>query len=172
MNREPSRPDQAHGATGRASTLDSPLAAGEELVLVRSGDWRILVPMRHVERIHGAALPAAVPAQAAACPPMVCIAGELVPVLFGEALFGAAGVTLAASDQMILLRAGDRRALLWVDAAEEVLPFEPLSGEAALPALASGFSGRERAYAVLDVPRLLDVSLAPGGGDRGGEGTS
>jgi hypothetical protein len=122
--------------------------------------------MRHVERIHAAALPAAIPAEAGACHPVVSIAGELVPLLFCEALLGATAVTLASSAQMLLLRAASRRALLWVDAAEEVLPFEPVGSDAALPALASAFSGRARPFAVLDVPALLDLALGPAAAGR------
>lgn len=160
--------DTTSGAlpTGSVPVAGARLAAGEELVLVRSGGWRLLIPMRHVERIHSAALPAVVPAVAPSHP-LLSIGGAMVPLVFCEVLLGAESVTLTASDKMILLRDGARRALLWVGAAEEVVPYEPLQGEAGLPALALGFSGRDRAYAVLDVPRLLDLTFAPADDDAG-----
>ncbi len=167
--REGTLPSDAAGgapAIGSAPTAGPDLAAGEELVLVRSEGWRLLVPMRHVERIYGAALPAVVPA-AAPSHPLVSIGGSMVPLLFCQVLLGADSVTLAASDKMILLRHRGRRALLWVGAAEEVVPYQPLQDEADLPALALGFSGRERAYAVLDVPKLLDLAVAPAPGEAG-----
>ncbi len=137
------------------------LAAGEELVLARSSKWRLLIPMRYVDRIYGATLPAVVPSAGAPSHPLVSIGGSMVPLLFCDALLGAESVTLAPSDMMILLRDEGRRALLWVSAAEEVVPFEPLATEASLPALALAFSGRDGAHAVLDVPKLLDLTVTP-----------
>jgi hypothetical protein len=139
----------------------SSLAPGDELVLARSGRWRLLVPMRYVERIHGAALPAVVPSAGSPAHALASIGGSMVPILFCEALLGADSVTLAGSDLMILLRDQRRRALLWVSAAEEVVPFEPLATDAELPELALAFSGRERAHAVLDVPKLLALAFKP-----------
>ncbi len=137
------------------------LAAGEELVLARSATWRLLIPMRYVDRIYGAALPAVVPSAGAPSHPLVSIGGCMVPLLFCDALLGADSVTLAPSDMMILLRDEGRRALLWVSAAEEVVPFEPLAPDAPLPALALAFSGRDSAHAVLDVHKLLDLTVPP-----------
>ncbi len=137
------------------------IAPGDDLVLARGARWRLLIPMRHVERIHGAALPAVVPSTGSPSPALVSIGGSMVPILFYDALLGADSVTLAGSDMMILLHHEGRRALLWVSAAEEVVPFEPLATDAALPALALAFSGRDRPHAVLDVPKLLDLTFAP-----------
>ncbi len=137
------------------------VAPGDELVLARSGRWRLLIPMRHVERIYGAALPAVVPSAGSPSHALVSIGGSMVPILFCDALLGADSVTLAGSDMMILLHHEGRRTLLWVSAAEEVVPFEPLATDAGLPALALAFSGRDRAHAVLDVPKLLDLTFAP-----------
>ncbi len=139
----------------------SSLAPGEDLVLARSGRWRLLVPMSYVERIHGAALPAVVPSAGSPAHALASIGGSMVPILFCEALLGADSVTLAGSDLMILLHDQGRRALLWVSAAEEVVPFEPLATDAELPELALAFSGRERAHAVVDVPKLLDLAFKP-----------
>lgn len=164
--REGTSPSDNALGTRVGATAGAALAMGEELVLVRSGSWRVLVPMRHVERIYGAVLPAVVPAVPPSHP-LVSIGGSMVPLVFCEVLLGADSVTLDASDEMVLLRHHGRRALLWVGAAEEVVPYEPLQGEADLPALALGFSGRERAYAVLDVPKLLDLAGAPVAGDSG-----
>lgn len=127
---------------------------------MRSGPWRLLVPMRHVERVHAAALPAARPVATGAVAPVVAIGDELLPVVFAEALLGAAEVPLAAEHQMLLLAAEGRRALLWVDAAEEIVervPVSPPSGAAAPGSLVAGWSGAERPLAVLDVPRLLEL---------------
>jgi hypothetical protein len=148
----------------------SGIAPGEDLVLARSIHWRLLVPMRHVERIYGAVLPAVVPSAGAPSHPLVSIGGTMVPIVFCDALLGAESVTLAASDVMILLRHEARRALLWVCAAEEVVPFEPLATDVALPALALAFSGRDHAHAVLDVPKLLDLTIAGSATDGAGMG--
>lgn len=145
----------------------SSVAPGDELVLARSGRWRLLIPMSYVERIHGAALPAVVPAAGSPAHALVSIGGNMVPILFCEALLGADSVTLAGSDLMILLHDQGRRALLWVSAAEEVVPFEPLATDAEPPELALGFSGRERAHAVLDVPKLLDLAFKACNADPG-----
>jgi hypothetical protein len=104
-------------------------------------------------------MPAARPAASAAAP-VVAIAGELVPVVFAGALVGATEVRLAPDQQMVLLAAGSRRALLWVDAVEDVVPHGPVSapgGEG--PAdLILAWSGPERPLAVLDVPRILALA--------------
>jgi chemotaxis signal transduction protein len=137
----------------------------EELVRVRAGAWQLLVPMRYVERVHGAALPAARPAAGDAVPPVVDLGGDLVPVVFAAALLGAEEVRLAPEQQMVLLGAAARRALLWVDAVEEVVEHAPVDGPApsSTPgALVAGWSHDGRPLAVLDVPRVLElVSGAP-----------
>ncbi len=156
------QPDDPPGARAGSS-----VAPGDELVLARSGRWRLLVPMRYVERIHGAALPAVVPSAGSPAHALASIGGSMVPILFCEALLGAESVTLAGSDLMILLHDQGRRALLWVSAAEEVVPFEPLAADAELPALALAFSGRDRAHSVLDVPKLLDLTFQPCDAGRG-----
>jgi chemotaxis signal transduction protein len=141
------------------------VSLGEELVLLRSGAWHMLVPMRHVERIYDAALPAAIPSVDGARHPMMTIGGALVPLLFCEALFGGDQVTLDTEDKMVLLRAGSRRALLWVDAVEEIVEHAPTSGRsdrAELSGLIAGFSGTERALPVLDIPKFLELAAAEG----------
>lgn len=139
-----------------APTAPDPLRLREELVAVRCGAWRLLVPMRHVARVLGAALPALAPGGDAA--PTVAVGSELLEVIFGEALLGAAEVALRGGDQMLLLEAGGRRALLWVSAVEEVVehrPVEPPAGAAAPAGLLAGWSAADRPLAVLDVPRML-----------------
>ncbi len=126
---------------------------------MRAGPWRMLVPMRAVERVHGAALPARAPGGGS---PVVAIAGALVPVVFAEALLGGGEATLAAEHQMLLLAAGGRRALLWVHAVEDVVEHAPVPappGVAAGP-LVAAWSGAERPLAVLDVPRLVSLACA------------
>lgn len=129
-------------------------------MLARSGAWRLLVPLRYVERILGAAMPAAIPSTASdRQPPLVAVGDELIPVIFCQALLGAERVSLAAADQMILVAHGGRRALVWVDAAEDLVPFEPVpppAGGTGAAALATAFSGRARPLAVLDVPGLVE----------------
>lgn len=142
-------------ASGRTS--DDTLRPGEELVAVRAAGWRLLVPLRVVERVLQAAMPAARPAREAAAP-VVAIGDALVPVVFAGALLGEREVRLGAQQQMILLRDGGRRALLWVDAVEDVVahaPAAPPPGDA--PDLVLGWSGAERPLAVLDVARVLDL---------------
>jgi hypothetical protein len=137
------------------------VAPGEELVRVRAGAWRLLVPMRRVERVLGAALPAPPPAAGAAAPPLLAVGGELVPVVFAEALIGAHEVQLAPEHQMLLVRDGARRALLWVDAVEDVVEHAPVAPPAPMAAapgdLVCGWSGTERSLPVLDVPSLLSL---------------
>ncbi len=132
----------------------------EDLVQIRSGAWRMLVPMRFVERILGAALPVARPSACGGASPVIAIGNALVPVLFADALLGAEEVRIGAEDQMVLLHHEGRRALLWVDAVEEVVEFsavQPPPGTESRAVIAA-FSGTERPLAVLDVPRLLELA--------------
>lgn len=140
--------------------MSGDLRPREELVQVRAGAWRMLLPMRFVERVLGAALPAAHPSAGGDAPPFVALGPALVPVLFADALLGAGEVTLRAEDQMVLLRAGDRRALLWVDAVEEVVEFAPVPPPPGSPdrSVVAAFSGAARPLAVLDVHRLLELA--------------
>jgi chemotaxis signal transduction protein len=152
MSDDPSDP----GAAARTSC--DGLRVEEELVTVRAGAWRLLVPLRHVERVVSAAMPAARPALAAASP-VVALGDDLVPVVFAEALLGAPEVRLAPDHQMVLLGADGRRALLWVDAVEDVVPHAPATPPPGTVAdLVVGWSGKGRPLAVLDVPRVLALT--------------
>jgi hypothetical protein len=132
---------------------------------VRAGAWRLFLPMRFVERIHGAALPAARPSGGVPASPVVALGpDDLVPVVFAEALLGAVEVRLAASQQMVLVGEGTRRALLWVDSVEDVVEHVPREAPAAdggPDGLVAGWSGESLPLAVLDVPRLLDLASGP-----------
>jgi CheW-like domain len=156
----------ADGVRAQGRTSERALADREELVSVRAAGWRILVPLRHVERILPAAMPAARPSGEAAAP-VVAVGRALVPVVFASALAGGADVELHPSQQMVLLHDGDRRALLWVDAVEDVVAHAPVPPAPGAPAgeLVLAWSGAERPLAVLDVPRL--VSLATQGSSEG-----
>src|SRR5512133_3548667 len=79
--------------SGRTST--DTLRPGEELVTVRAAGWRLLVPLRAVERVLPAAMPAGRPASAATAP-VVAVGDALVPVVFAGALLGEREVQLAA----------------------------------------------------------------------------
>ncbi len=148
-------------ATDRAPQRTSAdvLVPGEELVTIRAATWRLLVPLRHVERVLGAAMPAA---RAGVVPgnPVVAVGGELLPVVFAGALVGAEEITLRGAHQMVLLASGGRRALLWVDAVEDLVEHtpvpEPPSGVGGDLVLA--WSGAERPLAVLDVARVLALA--------------
>jgi chemotaxis signal transduction protein len=143
-------------ASGRTS--DDTLRPGEELVALRAAGWRLLVPLRAVERVLPAAMPAARPSADGAAP-VVALGGALVPIVFAAALVGEREVRLAASQQMVLLAERGRRALLWVDAVEDVVPHAPAPAPpGAAPDLALGWSGADRPLAVLDVSRLLDLA--------------
>jgi len=140
--------------------MSEELQPREELIQVRTGAWRMLLPLRYVERVLGAALPAARPVTSGDSVPVVAVGRDLLPVIFAEALLGAEEVGLGAEDQMILLGHGGRRALLWVDAVEEVLEFLPVPpppGDAGGLAVAA-YSGAGRPLAVLDVPLLLQLA--------------
>jgi hypothetical protein len=139
---------------GRLSTYGDGVSAVEELVMVRSGHWRMLIPVRHVRRIHPAALPAARPG-APARSPVVSLDGDLVPVAFAAARAGASRVEIAAHHQLVELEVGQRRGLLWVDSAEDVVPLEPAPGEPT--ALVAGWSGADRPLPILDVAGLLEL---------------
>ncbi len=141
---------------GNVCTPGAGVPAPDELVVVRAGTWRLLVPVQHVLRIHPAAMPAARPA-AEPRSPMVAVEGDLLPVAFAAALAGAAAVELAPHHQLIELGEGGRRGLLWVEAAEDVLPFEPSPGAPPRDALVAGWSGADRPLPILDVPRLLEL---------------
>ena len=116
--------------------------------------------MSAVERVHGAALPALQPRGGGPPTPVVGVGGALVPVIFAAALLGAEEVSLQAADQLLLLRAGEDRVLLWVDAVEEVVEHAPVPAPSAGAAagLACAWSGAERPLAVLDVPRLAALA--------------
>jgi len=120
----------------------------------------MLLPLRFVERVLGAALPAVRPSASGDAPPVVAIGRALVPVLFAVALLGADEARLGSADQMVLLRHGDRRALLWVDAVEEVVEFVPVPPPAGAveERIVAGYSGGDRPLAVLDVPNLLQLA--------------
>jgi len=156
----------AGGVRAQRRTSERALAEREELVSVRAAGWRLLVPLRHVERILPAAMPAARPSGEAAAP-VVAVKRELVPVVFASALVGGRDVELSPSHQMVLLGEGDRRALLWVDAVEDVVAHAEAPAPPGAPAgeLVLAWSGAERPLAVLDVPRLL--SLATEGSSEG-----
>ncbi len=132
------------------------MPATDELVVVRAGAWRLLLPIRHVRRIHPAALPTARPAPAPVAP-VVAVEGELLPVAFAAALSGDAAVELAPQHQLVELAADGRRGLLWVDAAEDVVAFEAAEGSRPAEALVAGWSGAARPLPILDVPRLLKL---------------
>lgn len=137
------------------------LVPGEELIRIRTGTWHLLVPMRFVERVHAAALPAVRPATRGGAAPVVAVGDELVPVVFAEALLGATEVALAPEHQLVQLRTGRGRALLWVDAVEEVLahaPAAPPPGADARAELVTGWSAAPRPLAILDVPRVLELA--------------
>ncbi|HET9552195.1 MAG TPA: chemotaxis protein CheW [Anaeromyxobacteraceae bacterium] len=153
----PAAPPAVPAAPGAA-----PLRRGEELVLARGGRFKLLVPLAGVERVEQAALPALRPGAGAPAHPVVAVRGALLPVLFAEALLGAEEATLRPGDQLLVLRDEERRALLWVSALEEVLPFEPLPPPAgARDELVAGFSGAPEPLAVLDVRRALDLAAGP-----------
>ncbi len=157
-NRERGGPRERGGTGERSAPVLDPR---EELIVVRSGAWRFLVPTRHVERIHPAALPAALPSTGDASP-VVALGDDLVPVVFAEALLGATEARLAKDHKMVLLSERRRRALLWVDAVEDVVehaPVEKLDGSQ--EDLVAGWSGGDRALAVIDVSRLLDLAVGP-----------
>lgn len=140
--------------------MSDALQPREELVLVRAGAWRMLLPMRFVERVLGAALPAVRPASTGDAAPVVAIGHALVPVIFASALLGAEEIQLAGQDQMVLLRHGGRRALLWVGAVEEVVEFDPIPPPAGArqEQIIAAYSRAGRPLAVLDVPRLLELA--------------
>jgi CheW-like protein len=156
------------GARAPKRTGTPVLAEREDLVSVRAGGWRLLVPLRHVERILSAAMPAARPAGEAAAP-VVGVGPDLVPVVFASALAGSAEVELDASQQMVLLADRGRRAVLWVDAVEDVVAHAAAPPPPGAPPgeLVLGWSGADRPLAVLDVPQLL--SLAAGASHSKGE---
>ncbi len=141
---------------GHVYTPGAGVPASQELVVVRAGTWRLLVPVGHVLRIHPAAMPTAVPAPSPRAP-MVSVDGELLPVAFAASLAGAGTVELAPHHQLVELGDGARRGLLWVEAAEDVVPHEPAPGSAGADALVAGWSGAERPLPILDVPRLLEL---------------
>lgn len=137
---------------------------------MRVGAWRLLVQTRHVERVHLAAHPAAVPSAAGSATPVVALGDDRVPVVFAGALLGETEVRVAADHKMLLLTDGRRRLLLWVDAVEDVVEQVPVSGRARPgEELVLGWSGGGRTLAVLDVERLLDLvveaSVQPAMGD-------
>lgn len=135
------------------------LLPDEDLVAVRTGAWRMLVPLRHVERVLPAAMPAARPSVSAASP-VIALGDERVPVVFAGALAGAGEVSLAGSHQMVLLRSEGRQAVLWVDAVEDVVPHAPAAAPEGVAGgdLVLAWSGAERPLAVLDVPQLLSLA--------------
>lgn len=145
------------GDVRRVSTSGDGVSAAEDLVVVRAGHWRMLLPVCHVQRIHPAALPTARPGSPAQAP-VVAVDGALIPVAFASALAGASSVEMRAHHQMVELAAGELRGLLWVDAAEDVVPLEPVQVDGAGGgALVAGWSGAARPLPIVDVPELLQL---------------
>ena len=124
--------------------------------MVRAGHWRMLLPVCHVQRIHPAALPAARPGSPALAP-VISVEGSMLPVAFAAALAGSSAVEMRAHHQLVELAAGGRRGLLWVDAVEDVVPFEAAPGDTSDAALVQGWSGADRPLPILDVPRMLEL---------------
>jgi len=124
--------------------------------VVRTGHWKMLLPVCHVQRVHPAALPAPRPGSPPLAP-VISVDGSLLPVAFAAALAGASSVEMRAHHQLVELAAGARRGLLWVEAVEDVVPFEPAPGDASGDALVAGWSGATRPLPILDVPRLLEL---------------
>ena len=147
-------------SVGRDCTAGAGVSAAAELVVIRAGAWRMLVPVQHVLRIHPAAMPSARPS-ASPRAPVVAVEGSLLPVAFAAALAGATEVQLEPHHQLVELGAGERRGLLWVDSAEDVVAFERPAGEQPAEALVAGWSGAQRPLPILDVPRLLDLLYEP-----------
>jgi chemotaxis signal transduction protein len=141
---------------GEVSTSGDGVPATEELVVVRAGHWRMLLPVCHIQRVHQAALPAARPGSPPLAP-VISVEGSLLPVAFAASLAGASSVEMRAHHQLVELAAGERRGLLWVDAVEDVVSFEPAPGGSSDDALVAGWSGAGRPLPILDVPRLLDM---------------
>jgi hypothetical protein len=81
----------------------------------------------------------------------------MLPVAFAAALAGASSVEMRAHHQLVELSSGGRRGLLWVDAVEDVVPFEPAGGGRSDEALVARWSGAARPLPVLDVSRLLEL---------------
>jgi len=134
---------------------------GDALLVARSGAFRLLVPLGQVARVHPAALPAARPASGGAAHPVVQVGEALLPVLFAEALLGAGEARLRPGDQLLELADGARRALLWVSAVEQVVPFLPLPPPPGRrPDLVAGYAQADGALALLDVPGALALALA------------
>jgi chemotaxis signal transduction protein len=131
---------------------------GEDLAILRVGDWRCLVPARSIDRVLAAVAPIAVPGADAPGRLYVRVGGELLPLVFGSALLGADSAALRPSQKMVLLEADGRRWVLCVDAVEDLIPFAPLDGAAHPLELAGGWtcalSGGERTLPVLDLDRL------------------
>jgi hypothetical protein len=148
---------------GRGSGLPS---RGDPLVLARSGAFRLLVPLENVEGVLPAALPTARPAAEGPVHPLVSVGGVLLPVLFAEALLGATQARLRPGDQMLQLKDGVRRALLWVSAVEDVVTCGPLAPPADhRPGLVAGYSDSDGPIAVLDVAHAIALALAAGSGE-------
>jgi hypothetical protein len=87
-------------------------------------------------------------------------------VLFGGALLGEREVRLRPEHQLLLLAAGGGRALLWVDAVEDVEPHRPLPPPpGARAALMAGWSGQGAPLAVLDAAAAVALACR-GAGER------
>jgi len=91
---------------------------------------------------------------------VISVGGRLLPVLFGEVLLGAAEALLRPQDQLLVLQAGARQALLWVSAVEDLRPCQPAAAPPGAAAdLVAAWSGGDEPLAVLDVPRAVALAL-------------
>ncbi len=141
------------------------LQAGDAVVTAAIGEFKVLLPLAGIERVAQAAMPMALPSGAGSSLAAIRVERDVVPVVFARALLGAEAVTLEPEAKMVLLRSNGRRAFFWVDAVEDVIPFQPFTGEFSLPgevqkwvtALCDGFP----TLAVLDADRI--VAAAHGG---------
>lgn len=144
----------------------SALTPGEPLAIVAIGPWRMLLPLRFIERVLQAAMPVALPSGDGEAAAMVRLENALVPVVFGAGLLGAEDVALSTEAKMVLLKGEAGRAIFWVDAVEDVVPYQPFEGEVPLPGFirdwVQGFSEGYPALAVVNAEALIRASLAPG----------
>lgn len=127
----------------------------EQLLTARIGSFRVAVPMKDVARVLQAALPVVVPG--AQVPHCLRVGDQLVPLVFGPALFGATEAKLNLEDKVLLLGEGAERLSLWVSAVEEVVPFVAWKGEqpaAAASPWVSAVSAGEQTLPVLDTAAL------------------
>jgi chemotaxis signal transduction protein len=108
-----------------ASTSASVRPHAQAVLLVMLGAARYALPLTEVERVLPMASVLRVPDQPGGMLGVLNLHGEVLPVVDPRARLGLPRPACAPDQRLIVLTAGGRRFLLWVDAVEDIAEHAP-----------------------------------------------